>query len=321
MALVEIGAAGETRQVLGEDLFAEEIRAAFDQRGGVPSPGNHQHDNRAADETHSAQHVPAPLDHDPITNATERRQDQSDGTLGQHGQRERDVEQHPPAGQSLGHQEKFEERQLHEEGQRHIHARAGGGLQVLEGGRHYHRGDKRRHVVEQPAQVKITGEQAGDCERGGGQAHRKFIYAADDNRNDRGHPMHQQRLGWNLDSGAHRQDHAAAVHDVEDGYRFARLALGIEWIAAEINQIERDSDNQQYRPCVARRGYFLEPIRTTGDWCDHGSRSGGIERRLTLGDGSRLGIVAGNLFREFQLSNVLTLQLELTGVRIATGSE
>ena len=55
MALVEVAAAGEAQQVFCEDLLAEEIGAAFDQRSDVPSPGEHQHDDRAAHEVHLAE--------------------------------------------------------------------------------------------------------------------------------------------------------------------------------------------------------------------------------------------------------------------------
>jgi len=73
--------------------------------------------------------------------------------------------------------------------------------------------------------------------------------------------VHQQRLGGNFDACALWKNHAAAMDDVEDGDGLARFALGVERIAAEIYEIERDSENQQYRPCVARLGYMPEPIR------------------------------------------------------------
>ncbi len=124
VALVEIAAAGEAEQVFGENLLAEKIRAAFDQRRDVPSSGEHQHDDRAAHEAHSAQQRPALFESDP-NQGDEARENQADGTLGQNGERDRDVEQHPAARQSLGHENEFEERDFHEEGQRHIDAGAG----------------------------------------------------------------------------------------------------------------------------------------------------------------------------------------------------
>ncbi len=53
---------------------------------------------------------------------------------------------------------------------------------------------------------------------------------------------------------------AAAVDDVEDGDGLARLALGVERIAAEIYEIERDAEDQQDRPRMARLGDVVEPI-------------------------------------------------------------
>jgi hypothetical protein len=76
--------------------------------------------------------------------------------------------------------------------------------------------------------------------------------------------MHQERLGGNFDAGALRQYDAAAVNDVEDGDGLARLALGVERIAAEIYEIEGDSEYQQDGPSVARLGDVLEPIRRSG---------------------------------------------------------
>jgi hypothetical protein len=73
--------------------------------------------------------------------------------------------------------------------------------------------------------------------------------------------MHQKRLGRNFDAGALRQYDAAAVDDIENGDGLARLALGVERVAAEIYEVEGDADDQQDRPRVARLGDVLEPIR------------------------------------------------------------
>ena len=55
--------------------------------------------------------------------------------------------------------------------------------------------------------------------------------------------MHQERLGGNFDAGTLRQYDAAAVNDIENGDGLARLALGIERIAAEIYQVEGHADD------------------------------------------------------------------------------
>ena len=156
--------------------------------------------------------------------------------------------------QSFGHENKFEECDFHEEGQRHVHASAGGGLQILKRRGEDERGDERGHVVEQLAHIEIANDHAGDGEAGGRHAHREFIDAADDERDDRGEPMHQQRLGGNLDAGALGENHAAAVDDVEDGDGLARFALGVERIAAQIYEIEGDAGDQQDGPRVAGFG-------------------------------------------------------------------
>ena len=263
VALVKIAAAGEAEQVFGENLLAEKIGAAFEQRRDVPSSGKHEHDERAAHEIHLQQKAPALFQSNP-NQGDEARQNQADGTLGQNGERDREVEQHPPARQSLGHENEFEERDFHEEGQRHIDAGSGPGLQVLEGGGEDERGDERGDVVEQAAHIEVADDHAGDGEAGGRQAHRKFVDAAGDQRDERGKPVHQERLGGNFDAGALRQYHAAAVDDVEDGDGLARLALGVERIAAEIYEIEGDADDQQDRPRVARLGDVVEPSGRSG---------------------------------------------------------
>ena len=96
----------------------------------------------------------------------ETRKNQADGPLGQNGERDCDVEQHPAARESLGHQNEFEERHLHEEGQRHIDARSGAGLQILKSGGEDERGEECGHVVEQAAHVEVTNDDAGDGEAG-----------------------------------------------------------------------------------------------------------------------------------------------------------
>jgi hypothetical protein len=73
--------------------------------------------------------------------------------------------------------------------------------------------------------------------------------------------MHQERLGRNFDARAPRQYDAAAVDDIEDGDGLARLALGVERVAAEIYEVEGDSEDEQDRPGVARLGDVPEPIR------------------------------------------------------------
>jgi hypothetical protein len=98
--------------------------------------------------------------------------------------------------------------------------------------------------------------------------------------------MHQERLGGNFDAGALRQYDAAAVDDIENGDGLARLALGVERVAAEIYEVESDSDDQQDRPRVARLGDVLEPIRLS-------ARVGGLVAR---GRRRRLGVGAHNLF-------------------------
>ena len=71
--------------------------------------------------------------------------------------------------------------------------------------------------------------------------------------------MHQQRLRGNFDAGALGQYDAAAVDDVEDSDGLARLALGVERVAAEIYEVERDSGDQQDGPRVARLTDVVEP--------------------------------------------------------------
>jgi hypothetical protein len=72
--------------------------------------------------------------------------------------------------------------------------------------------------------------------------------------------VHQERLGGYFDAGALRQYDAAAVDDVEDGDSLAGFALGVERIAAEIYEVEGDSEYQQDRPRMARLGDVAEPI-------------------------------------------------------------
>jgi hypothetical protein len=56
--------------------------------------------------------------------------------------------------------------------------------------------------------------------------------------------VHQERLGGYFDAGALRQYDAAAVDDVEDRDSLAGLALGVERIAAEIYEVQRDAEDQ-----------------------------------------------------------------------------
>src|ERR1700719_1125861 len=53
VAFVEIVAAGEAKNIFSENLFAEETWTAFDIRREVPSAGENEHDDRAAEKTHS----------------------------------------------------------------------------------------------------------------------------------------------------------------------------------------------------------------------------------------------------------------------------
>ena len=101
--------------------------------------------------------------------------------------------------------------------------------------------------------------------------------------------MHQQRLGWNLDAGALRQNHSAAVNDVEDSDGLARFALGVERIAAKIYEIERDAEDQQDRPRVARLGDICEPIG-----------NGRLLERRTREHNVRFQVGARSLWVEFQ---------------------
>ena len=124
--------------------------------------------------------------------------------------------------------------------------------------------NERGHVVEQAAHVEVADDHAGDGEAGGRQAHGKFVRRRRRQRDERGKPVHQERLGGNLDAGALRQYHAAAVDNVEDGDGLARLALGVERIAAEIYEIESDADDQQDRPRVTRLSDIVEPSGRSG---------------------------------------------------------
>jgi len=49
MAFVEVVAAGEAKKIFGENLFAEETRAALDIRSNVPSAGENEHYECATD--------------------------------------------------------------------------------------------------------------------------------------------------------------------------------------------------------------------------------------------------------------------------------
>ena len=148
-----------------ENLLSKKARAAFDQRRQVPSAGQYQHDDRSANQIHFADEVPSSFGGNPYQ-GDETRKNQADGALGQNGERDCDVEKHPPLRESFGHQNEFEERHLHEEGQRHIDARSGAGLQILKSGGEDERGEERGHVVEQAAHVEVTNDDAGDGEAG-----------------------------------------------------------------------------------------------------------------------------------------------------------
>ena len=55
------------------------------------------------------------------------------------------------------------------------------------------------------------------------------------------------------DSRAQRQDETAAVQHVENGDRLARLALGVERIAAEVDQEERRAEQGEDQNREGRR--------------------------------------------------------------------
>ena len=103
VALVEIATAGKAEHVFGENLLAEEIRTALDQRRDVPSAGEHQHDDRTAPEVHLAQQSPASFSDDP-NQRDEAGENQADGAFGQNGKRDGHVEEHQAARQSFGDQ-------------------------------------------------------------------------------------------------------------------------------------------------------------------------------------------------------------------------
>ena len=103
--------------------------------------------------------------------------------------------------------------------------------------------------------------------------------------------MHQERLGGNLDAGALGENHAAAVNDVENGDGLARFALGVERIAAEIDEIESDAGDEQDWPRVARLGDVGQPV-----W-----RRVRVERLLCRGRGGKFGNGGRDLFGEFQI--------------------
>jgi len=71
------------------------------------------------------------------------------------------------------------------------------------------------------------------------------------------------------------------VDDVEDRDGLARFALGVERIAAEIYEIEGDSDDKKDRPRVARLGDVVEPVERRV-WTA-GLFAGGLRSRLGVG--------------------------------------
>src|SRR6185369_36806 len=66
----------------------------------------------------------------------------------------------------------------------------------------------------------------------------------------------------NLDTRPQWQDESAAVEHIEDGDRLARFALGIERVAAEVDQEERRAYQAEDPKGQGRLGEVAEPCET-----------------------------------------------------------